>query len=638
MSTFLGFEDFLIPLGASIQDVQDTFEAALNSHTWQTQKKAIVPIAYPTSTLTNYINALNPNSTGTFAGAYNVGSGIIGVQLPSAFTPTSMYITCGPDGLQAPNVFIIQYSADGNTWTPLPQSWTETNWYVNEQRKYSISGASAYNYWRIVVSSANSATLTVANWTLENALGHRISAVNFLDVIPPASDISGANPIGNSDAMEVLRLTFTGTTLSFSSLQYLKVGVPQMIAVWEKTGGEVAGTLTVNGATVSGSTGTLTTTAKQNLRSLYEAVRLSSNANFTQWSWEYQTPSPQNADDASDYIYGINSSASAWVPISTNTNVYSTTVSGPCQPMPQPVNMFNTANTTLTIDLINGFVYYLQICSRGIALATKTNSAFYGPIHAVYGDNTKALAAIPTTGFGLKCNPIELLIGWDDIATNSGSAAKVCHSWGVSNQTVKGIANVINTYAYDNTCGRSFGYGRLRDKISDYFQHAGYYEPTVTLFGSGLFNGANNTGNDYQIHRVNCVGETITANDSSLNTVIPALDTQDWYKFVGSATDEALLLVADTMITTTGTTTIYPTDVAIAVSSTTAFQASGYIVIEGEIIHYSGLSGGNTFVGCTRGVYGTTAVAHFSGDLVCQGLWLTKINGGALLCGYTKPV
>ena len=37
MSTFLGFEDFIIPLGDSVQDVQNTFETALNSYGWQTQ-------------------------------------------------------------------------------------------------------------------------------------------------------------------------------------------------------------------------------------------------------------------------------------------------------------------------------------------------------------------------------------------------------------------------------------------------------------------------------------------------------------------------------------------------------------------------------------------------------------------------
>ena len=91
MSTFLGFEDFVISLGASIQNVQDTFEAALNSYSWQTLRRALVPIAYPTSSMTNYLNALDMTGGGSYAGVASTGSGIIGIQLTPGFTPTFMY-------------------------------------------------------------------------------------------------------------------------------------------------------------------------------------------------------------------------------------------------------------------------------------------------------------------------------------------------------------------------------------------------------------------------------------------------------------------------------------------------------------------------------------------------------------------
>jgi hypothetical protein len=292
------------------------------------------------------------------------------------------------------------------------------------------------------------------------------------------------------------------------------------------------------------------------------------------------------------------------------------------------------------MDLIDGFIYYLQVCSRGIALATKTTSAFYGPIHACYGDNTKAIAAIPVSGFALPCTPIELLVGWDDIAGNSGSGARPSHVWAVSNQTVKGIGNTATggpSNMYDATWGTPFGKGRIRDKILDYYMHWGYYENfNVTLYGSGMFNGASTVGNDFQIHRVNCAGETLGGNDSSILPIVPILDVSDWYKFVGTATEESLLMATDTLISTVASGTIGSTDTTITVASISGFQATGHIVIEGEIIGYTGLSG-SSFIGCTRGKFNTVAHTHFANDLVCQGAWFTKINGGALFCGYLEP-
>jgi hypothetical protein len=325
--------------------------------------------------------------------------------------------------------------------------------------------------------------------------------------------------------------------------------------------------------------------------------------------------------------------------MSPNTNVNGTTISGPASAQPQGTMMFDTTNTTIYTDLIDGFIYYLQVCSRSIALATKTTSSFYGPIHACYADHTKALAALPASGFALRCSPIELLVGWDDTSANSGAFARPSHVWAISNQTVRGISNTAqggNTY--DANWGTPFGRGRLRGKILDYYMHFGYYQNyNVTLFGSGMFSGGSVVGNDYQIHRVTCAGETIGSPDSSIVPVTPILDITDWYKFVGTSTDEALLLAADSNINTTASGTIGSADSIISVASVAGFQPTGFIVIAGEIIQYTSLSG-NSFIGCVRGKYNTVAYTHFAGDLVCQGLWFTKINGGALLAGYVEPV
>lgn len=51
------------------------------------------------------------------------------------------------------------------------------------------------------------------------------------------------------------------------------------------------------------------------------------------------------------------------------------------------------------------------------------------------------------------------------------------------------------------------------------------------------------------------------------------------------------------------------------VSSTTDFVASnGYLWIDSECISYTGVSGGNQFTGCTRGVFNTLAQAHYIAD------------------------
>jgi hypothetical protein len=54
----------------------------------------------------------------------------------------------------------------------------------------------------------------------------------------------------------------------------------------------------------------------------------------------------------------------------------------------------------------------------------------------------------------------------------------------------------------------------------------------------------------------------------------------------------------------------------ITLVSTTPFAASGTIIIDAEIITYSGKGGGNTLTGCARGRSGTLAASHLTGALV----------------------
>jgi hypothetical protein len=60
----------------------------------------------------------------------------------------------------------------------------------------------------------------------------------------------------------------------------------------------------------------------------------------------------------------------------------------------------------------------------------------------------------------------------------------------------------------------------------------------------------------------------------------------------------------------------------IPVTSTSAFQNSGFLIIGTEIIEYTGKTS-NTFTGITRGVKGSTNVSHNTGDAVSEAAAVT---------------
>lgn len=70
---------------------------------------------------------------------------------------------------------------------------------------------------------------------------------------------------------------------------------------------------------------------------------------------------------------------------------------------------------------------------------------------------------------------------------------------------------------------------------------------------------------------------------------------------------------------TTLTAGISNSDTTIPVVSTDLFQSSGHLLIGSELLAYTGKTA-TTFTGATRGVYGTTNVAHSSGDAVTEAL------------------
>ena len=71
-------------------------------------------------------------------------------------------------------------------------------------------------------------------------------------------------------------------------------------------------------------------------------------------------------------------------------------------------------------------------------------------------------------------------------------------------------------------------------------------------------------------------------------------------------------------ISSTLSSAISSSATSISVVSTTGFSSSGTILIESEVIPYTGLSGGTTFTGCVRPAVGSPATAHLSGITVQQ--------------------
>jgi len=79
---------------------------------------------------------------------------------------------------------------------------------------------------------------------------------------------------------------------------------------------------------------------------------------------------------------------------------------------------------------------------------------------------------------------------------------------------------------------------------------------------------------------------------------------------------------------TTLTSTINGTATTIPVVSTSGFSATGAIIIENELITYTGITG-TSFTGCTRGVNGSSNVSHTSGAYV-NGAQTTTANTATL--------
>lgn len=730
MTDLLGYESYLVPLGASQEDVFQLFKTIFTSYGWQVVSRTwayAATLGTGTSIQYCFDNLANIG----FSALINAGQ-TGGVQMAAPFTVATYAIDTYSTINSGIRAWTIDYSDNGSTWTTCDTRVNEVKWSIGERRYFTIGGSpGAHAYWRITITTLESSG-NLPEVRFFNAAGEWISNENRLYVIPPVSET-----IGDSNQREVVCLSFTGTALRVQSCVQILQDMPQSYMLWEKTAGAVAcgvylsagakfdlvasasGTvLTVTGVTggtlavgapiyhanapigtyisslgtgaggvgtynlsqstsnwasatlqsapsvfIAGTTGSASSTAKDNLRSLYTALKNSVDPVATAWTWKYQKSAPQNANDTYDYIYGVLNAYGQIIYVGANTNVNAAILGNSVragfaglESMPGgPPGITTTGTLALVADLVSGFIYYLQINKRGFALATKTNIGYYGPVHACYADHAKAASALPPSILPRAAALIELVVGIDGaVSTTSASYAYPAKSWTLFHTTYGTLPN-----SGQNNGGLSVGvnyYGGgfiLKDQFTDaWIGSYGNSLPntsicTITLCASGLFSntGSMATADDFQIHRMTMSGLSEFAGNALVNAIgavpafVPMLDIQDWYRFVGTATNETLSLVSDTVNTTTlnqamDATTAYT---ILTLTDTTLLAAAGYIIIEGEVIQYTGKTP-TTITGCTRAKYGTVMQAHWVGDVSSQGLWFTIMNGGALFCGTTKPV
>jgi hypothetical protein len=90
----------------------------------------------------------------------------------------------------------------------------------------------------------------------------------------------------------------------------------------------------------------------------------------------------------------------------------------------------------------------------------------------------------------------------------------------------------------------------------------------------------------------------------------------------------AVVEAVNTTVAVGSNGTNLPSAGVIDVASTTGFAGGGGdVTVDGHIVTYTGVSGGNSFTGCTRG--GATVLA--TGDVVVAGQWPTSFAGGEQL-------
>ena len=415
---------------------------------------------------------------------------------------------------------------------------------------------------------------------------------------------------------------------------------------------------TVNGHAIQYTGGGANTTT-QNARGLYELCQASTNPVFTMWNWIW--PGVMTTSNGTGQFFAVQKIAApnvfpCIINQGTGYNITTYTRASYCAPGIVSGAQIPLQRTT-PIDAANGWIYYIQVNSRGLAITTKVNAGFTLPIHACYGDNATAVAQIPTSdlaAYGIPCTIAELIYGYDSVVSQCDGVGYPTHWWGVMNTVSTagnyGIAGVTMEDSY--TCLPNFSHHQIPGQIQDFGNNglatngmgqAGT-QCYIAMYGEGLFAGVD-SGTLWTIHKLGAfsslswqyVTGSAPGGSAFARCTAPTYASLDWYKFSGTApANEQILIGPSNDFTTTITTAGTSSDATINVTSTSGFPSVGWIFCDGEIIQYTGTTG-STFTGCTRAKYNTTAVNLLSGSnvLIC-GWWVFFVQG-LLFGGYAIP-
>ncbi len=477
--------------------------------------------------------------------------------------------------------------------------------------------------------------LTANGWQL---LAQVDGLGGYSDLIPPATE-----PIGTSQFREVSRIYFpNNTTITLGSYQgCIADAFPQQFRLTALTGGAVQAGVTIGGVTVQGAVGSSGSTANDNLRSLYYALMDSADPTITGWTYTH---------NGTDTLIGTRATIAAAVAV-TGANVTVAVQGIPVQAGAQSdwARVDRTHGYSVTTDLTNGFVYYMDVFSRSFSLSTKCLAGNTGPIFATYAEHAKALAVCPSSPY---CTPIELLVG----SRTAGGIGQVhtTHLWAVG--TRYGNMAVANT-------GVATMLSNWNDTTAEWHPFSGAGAPNVFMDCTGAYAVSSygyNLFDQYALLTGGIVGAG-TAWDSvfKLETVgLPSfsmarpqqssvrffsrINLPDLYQWNGSEPNETAAMAVDLLATGTPTlqqaldaTTAYTT---FLLSDVTGLSPTGGgFIIGNEEFTYTGLSG-NSPTGITRAANGTTATRHFVGHAVRPVTWFLKVGAAGVCCGPTKPV
>lgn len=505
--------------------------------------------------------------------------------------------------------------------------------------------------------------------------------IGILDLLPPATET-----IGDGSFFEVVRLTFSALAIQIQAYPFCYAngkGQTRIVAATATASpygaGAVAHGLTINGVTVTGAVGAANATANDNHRSLYEALRASTDPTITDWNFYYFYGNPSGAitDDA---IICVRKTVSAtMLPMgATNCTLTAMTYGTPYIPVMTagqlpPIGFTSGATDAepldITVDLTNGWIYFLSIFSRTFYLGSRTVSGRYGPLVATWADHADALAALPPGRFA---SPLELFIGCMDTSVNgqtdsgiylrpakfycfanqctdvyNASSTLACsrdlkiHPWlaavfgeDIHDSAGEGVESGSSTVIPDYVLAVSYGVGPATNAVVN----KDPITPLAIRDGAATRAGTDGTG---YIKMGTPLAYNPTFTTISGIRFTPAYDLPDLFHGLVSAPDETVHIAATDVGATATTVDLDDTTAYTSVTLVdgSAFPATGgNFILRREVWGWTGKSSVNVLTGVTRGLNGSKKVRSWAGDTVRVGKWFVKFNAAAIPTGYTAPV